>query len=153
MGQHKTNPTALAAQRGELPPKERSSISKREQDRRMYAKIYELLTRPLVDAYLREEEKYYKGDYAVSEVNHVCFAGLKTALLKFEEDGKYAECGSWSIAKGGYDLWWEIYYNGYTVLQCIDGELHSGFRPIPEFTEDVEAKLIANVREIYHMED
>ena len=77
------------------------------------------------------------------------FSGLRTALEKFEENGKYAKCGKWSIANGGYDLWWEIYYEGYTVLQCIDGELQGGFRPIPEFTEETEKELIKRVKSIY----
>lgn len=46
----------------------------------------------------------------------ISFNGLKLALQKFDKNGKYAEAGLWSIANGGYDLWWEIYYNGYTVL-------------------------------------
>ena len=79
----------------------------------------------------------------------ISFSGLKTALEKFEDNGKYAKGGKWSIANGGYDLWWEIYYEGYTVLQCIDGELQGGFRPIPEFTDEAEKELIKKVKSIY----
>lgn len=77
------------------------------------------------------------------------FVGLKTALKNFDEDGRYAKCGNWSIANGGYDLWFEIYYDGYTVLQCINGKLQGGFRPIPEFTEETEKQLIKRVKDIY----
>lgn len=77
------------------------------------------------------------------------FTGLRTALEKFDENGKHAKCGKWSIANGGYDLWWEIYYEGYTVLQCIDGELQGGFRPFSEFTEETEKELIKRVKSIY----
>ena len=77
------------------------------------------------------------------------FTGLRTALEKFDENGKIAKCGKWSIANGGYDLWWEIYYEGYTVLQCIAGRLEGGFRPIPEFTEKTEKELIKKVKSIY----
>lgn len=38
MGQHKTNPTAVAAKNGELPPK-KPKMPKREQDALLYAKI------------------------------------------------------------------------------------------------------------------
>lgn len=79
----------------------------------------------------------------------IVFTGLKTVLNQFDKTGKYAKCGNWSIANGGYDLWWEIYYNGYTVLQCIAGKLSGGFRPIPEFTEAVENELIARVKGVY----
>jgi hypothetical protein len=36
MGQHKYNPTAVAAKNGELPPKPKK-MSKREQERELYA--------------------------------------------------------------------------------------------------------------------
>ncbi|WP_252241624.1 hypothetical protein [Clostridium sp. ZBS18] len=31
--------------------------------------------------------------------------------------------GKWSLAVGGYDLWFELYYNNIPVIQCIDGYL------------------------------
>ena len=40
MGQHKYNPTAIAAKNGELPPKPKG-ISKRDRDRLLMAAIYE----------------------------------------------------------------------------------------------------------------
>jgi hypothetical protein len=81
-------------------------------------------------------------------MGNISFIGLKTALNKFDADGRYAECGNWSVASGWYDCWWEIYYQGYTVLQCINGELQGGFRPI-DFTEETEKQLIKRVKEIY----
>ena len=50
MGQHKHNPTALAAANGELPPKP-PKISKREMDRIMYAKCQEIIYKPLIETY------------------------------------------------------------------------------------------------------
>lgn len=40
MGQHKFNPTAIAAKNGELPPKPKG-MSKRDKDRMLMAAIYE----------------------------------------------------------------------------------------------------------------
>ena len=61
MGQHKHNPTAIAAKNGELPPKPKM-MSKREAERLMYAKCQEILYRPLVEAYEKmQETDYYKG--------------------------------------------------------------------------------------------
>lgn len=40
MGQHKYNPTAIAAKNGELPPKQKG-ISKQERDRLLMSMIYE----------------------------------------------------------------------------------------------------------------
>ena len=36
MGQHKTNPVAIAAKNGEFPPKEKPKLSKRQRDALMY---------------------------------------------------------------------------------------------------------------------
>ena len=61
MGQHKYNPTAIAAKNGELPPKPKK-MGKREAERLMYAKCAEILYKPLVDAYEKmQETDYYKG--------------------------------------------------------------------------------------------
>lgn len=79
----------------------------------------------------------------------IYLSGLQVVLKRFEKTGNYEKCGHWSIAKGGYDLWWELYWNNYTVLQCIAGELVGGFRPIPEFTEEIELKIIKRVQEFY----
>jgi hypothetical protein len=56
MGQHKYNPTAIAAAKGELPPKPKK-VGKREADRLLYAKCAEILYRPLVKAYVKMREK------------------------------------------------------------------------------------------------
>lgn len=40
MGQHKFNPTAIAAKNGELPPKPKG-MSKRDEDRLLMSAIYE----------------------------------------------------------------------------------------------------------------
>ena len=39
MGQHKHNPTAIAARNGELPPKEQPRLSKRQMDALIYKRI------------------------------------------------------------------------------------------------------------------
>lgn len=61
MGQHKYNPTAIAAKNGELPPKPKK-MSKRESERLLYAKCAEILYKPLIEAYEKmQETDYYKG--------------------------------------------------------------------------------------------
>lgn len=49
MGQHKHNPTAIAAKNGELQPKPKP-MGKREQERRLYAKCAEVLYGSLAKA-------------------------------------------------------------------------------------------------------
>lgn len=58
MGQHKHNPTAIAAAKGELPPKPKK-MGKREIDRLLYAKCKEILYKPLVNAYAKMNEQDY----------------------------------------------------------------------------------------------
>lgn len=45
MGQHKTNPVAIAAKRGELPPKPKS-MSKRETERLLMQAVREKILNP-----------------------------------------------------------------------------------------------------------
>lgn len=63
MGQHKHNPTAIAAANGELPPKP-PKISKREIDRQLYAKCQEIIYKPLIETYnkLQVLEDFTKED-------------------------------------------------------------------------------------------
>ena len=61
MGQHKHNPTAIAAKNGELPPKPKK-MGKREAERLMYAKCKEILYKPLIEAYNNmQETDYFNG--------------------------------------------------------------------------------------------
>ena len=48
MGEHKHNPTAIAAKNGELPPKQKK-MSKREAERLLYTKCRDLLYQSFVD--------------------------------------------------------------------------------------------------------
>lgn len=52
VGQHKHNPTAIAAKNGELPPKPKK-MSKRESERLLYAECQKILYGPLIKAYAR----------------------------------------------------------------------------------------------------
>ena len=74
------------------------------------------------------------------------FRGLKSVLEKFDNNGKYAEGTHWSIANGGYDLWWELYYDGLPILQCVAGELKI---IVSGLTEPTEKRLIENVKSVY----
>lgn len=62
MGQHKHNPTAIAAKEGKLPPKPKKK-GKREIEREIYAKCQEIIYAPLIEAYQKmqyEEENQYE---------------------------------------------------------------------------------------------
>ena len=50
MGQHKTNPTAIKAKAGEIPPKKKP-MGKRERERILYAQILRMLFSPLSERY------------------------------------------------------------------------------------------------------
>lgn len=42
MSEHKHNPTAIAAKNGELPPKEKPRLSKRQMDTLIYKRIQDI---------------------------------------------------------------------------------------------------------------
>ena len=58
MGQHKYNPTAIAAANGELPPKPKK-MSKRESERLLYTKCQEILYKPLIETYIKMQDEEY----------------------------------------------------------------------------------------------
>lgn len=75
------------------------------------------------------------------------FAGLRNVLRKFDEnnwEGEY-KVKNWSIANGGYDKWFELYYNGTPVAECIDGVVTSNFGLPPED----KARIIETILEVY----
>ena len=74
------------------------------------------------------------------------FRGLKSVLEKFDDNGKYAGGTHWSIANGGYDLWWELYYEDLPILQGIAGELEIA---VCGLTESTERRLIETVKSVY----
>lgn len=59
MGEHKYNPTAIAAKNGELPPKEKPRLSKRQRDALIMAEIERLTGGDLIRSYL--SGGYYGG--------------------------------------------------------------------------------------------
>ena len=49
--------------------------------------------------------------------------GLRYCLRKYEENGKYATSGKWSIATGGYDLYWQLCYEETPLIDNVCNEL------------------------------
>ena len=58
MGQHKHNPTAIAAKNGELPPKKKSGLSKRQRDALMRKRIQDATGLPSIVRSLGGEYLY-----------------------------------------------------------------------------------------------
>lgn len=56
MGQHKTNPTAIAAKEGKIPPKPKKK-GKREVEREILAKCQEIIYGPLIEAQVKMKEE------------------------------------------------------------------------------------------------
>ena len=59
MGQHKHNPTAIAAKEGKLPPKPKK-MSKRERDRWLYARCQEAIYRRLLGTDIKTQTEELK---------------------------------------------------------------------------------------------
>ena len=53
--------------------------------------------------------------------NMISLIGLRKTLRLFDENEKYARNGKWSIARGGYDLYWELYYDNIPIVDCTEG--------------------------------
>ena len=51
-------------------------------------------------------------------VEHISTDGLRTALQRYDGNGKRGECGPWEIHDGGYDRWWEICHEGQVLVAC-----------------------------------
>lgn len=49
--------------------------------------------------------------------------GLRNCLRKYDEKGKYATSGKWSIATGGYDLYWQLCYEEEPLIDNVCNEL------------------------------
>lgn len=48
---------------------------------------------------------------------------FKLMLKAFDNNGRHAQRGNWEIGRGGYDMWYEIYYNKVPVIRCINGNV------------------------------
>ena len=59
MGEHKYNPTAIATKNGELPPKERPKLSKRQADALMRKRIEDVTGITELRKYLGNSGSFY----------------------------------------------------------------------------------------------
>lgn len=56
----------------------------------------------------------------------VSIRGFRSALRKFvSADASSVSTKHWKVAKGGYDLWFEIYFDNVPVARCVSGELEN----------------------------
>ena len=60
---------------------------------------------------------------------------FKRMLKSFDENGKYAKRGNWEIGRGGYDLWYEISYNGVPVIGCTAGKVNAYQKGFEEYAK------------------
>ena len=92
----------------------------------------------------RKFTKYPQGYVKASQTDKVYkLTGLIAALSRFNLNGDYAKSGHWIIAKGGYDLDWQLYYDEKPVIDCVSGTLENDNLPSTDF-ENI-AKVIVSV--------
>lgn len=48
---------------------------------------------------------------------------LQNCLERFDENVNRASYNKWYIAKGGYDRWWSLTYDGSEIAYCVDGDI------------------------------
>lgn len=81
----------------------------------------------------RERVERPKFNFAYDEVKkdtgRFRFEGLNNVLKEFDNHGWKGThfIVPWKICNGGYDLWFELYYQGEPVASCINGKLESNF--------------------------
>lgn len=64
------------------------------------------------------------------------------AMRRFlDGDNRYARDGKWTVANGGYDLWWCVSYDGLPVIECVDGEVQAIVREYDAFARRIVDKL------------
>lgn len=79
--------------------------------------------------------------------------GLRRMLSDFKENGRHASYGRWSIARGGYDLWFEVYHNDKPLMGCVDGTLEVYVRHDEYEGLDRAVKIILDVYKDIRMEE
>ena len=77
------------------------------------------------------------------------FTGLDMVLKRFDNIKWNGMCisGFWRIANGGYDKWFELYYNDIPVAECINGIISSNCSYVSD--EDKET-LLNKIKNIYN---
>lgn len=75
------------------------------------------------------------------------FTGLKDVLKTFDEHGWKGSFtrGLWEIGNGGYDCWFELYYDNQPVATCVAGIINCDF-PIAENDKDI---LLESILDVY----
>ena len=56
-------------------------------------------------------------------MNDIKLNGLRSVLHRFEEDGYCVSGKHWKIARGAYDLYFEVSYDNTPVIDCVCNEL------------------------------
>ena len=85
----------------------------------------------------------YPSNYvsAGKRIANRSFSDLHQVLQDFDSDGRSAQSGHWSMNIGGYDLLWELKYDGEPVYLCEGGELHPCTTYKVKLSDDDYAKI------------
>lgn len=70
---------------------------------------------------------------------------LKQAYLTYSNNGRYGKRGLWSVARGGYDLWFEVYYDNIPIVDCTDGELENIYEDLSIEDFDAICQVILSI--------
>lgn len=93
------------------------AITGRETAPHLMKRDLEKLEKRIRKAIEKVESKAGRDVY-VGNIVTFSMDGLRTALQRYDENGKRGKCGPWEIHDGGYDRWWEIAYEGNVLVAC-----------------------------------
>ena len=71
-----------------------------------------------VDNTIKDAFDVLCADIEVTAQDDISLDGLRTALQRYDEKGKPAKCGPWTVHEGGYDLLWQLCYEERPVVGC-----------------------------------
>lgn len=71
-------------------------------------------------------------------------SGLRNCLRRFECDGSCAASQRWRIVKGGYDLNWQLSYDGTPVVDCVS-QIGSGGKMQNNCLDEKDFQKVAKV--------
>ena len=89
--------------------------------------IYNQLGKDVVEKMLNniklDNPKFIKKESVQPAYKGKDLSDFKLLLKAFDNNGRHAQRGNWEIGRGGYDMWYEIYYNKVPVIRCINGNV------------------------------
>ena len=100
---------------------------------------------------VRENLEEQRADREEEMTNQKALLDLQEALRDYESHGHSATVGDWTVATGGYDLNWQVYFKHTPVIDCNANTLASSGGTLENncLEEKDFLKLAETIKQIY----